>query len=158
MSRTLSVADLGKLWGLNEDDPLVGLIKLESSAFATVRLARYRTDITSNSELYTAAAFDFRLPTDIANELPVATLLVDMVDRTIVSTLRASTEPASATLSLVFVSDPDTVVASFPMQTRVAAYDPKADAGVELGPTRILDEGWPGQTFTPDKWRAMFRR
>lgn len=158
MSRALSVAILGKLWGLNEDDPLVGLVKLESAAFSTVRLARYRTDVTSNGETYTAAAFEFLLPADIANELPTATLMVDMVDRAIVTTLRASTEPANATLSLVFASDPDTVVASFPLLTRVAGYDPKADAGVELGPTRILDEGWPGQTFTPDKWRAMFRR
>lgn len=123
---------------------------------APLRFVNNTEDITSDSNVHTAFPFMINLPSDREDQLPRVTLAIDNIDQTIVQTLRELTSPATVGLSVILNSDPDTIEAGpFEFTMKNATYT--ADVVTcELAYEDILNEGFPGDSFTPNHFVGLF--
>jgi len=121
----------------------------------TIRFAHHPVDIVSRGATYRAAYFEVSLPDD-AEEVPRVTLRVENVDRLIADALRAIASAPTVTLEVVLGSTPDVIEAGpYELTLRRVDVDAVFVEG-ELVYDDMLNEPYPGDSFTPDKYPGLF--
>lgn len=121
-----------------------------------IRLVGSREDVVSNGETYTAFPFEITLPTDDGETISDIKLSISNIDRAITQTIRSLDTPPEITTFIVLASSPDIIeVGPFVMTLR----EVKSDAFVVSGSLRwenLLDQAYPGYSFTAPNFPGMF--
>lgn len=157
MSRSLTQTQRGELHAVGVETEWLQLVTITHADLAApIRIVDRRADIVSRSNTFTAWPFSIEQPEEDQDSLPTATLRVDVIDRTILSQLRALDSAPVVTLEVIRDVAPDTVIAG-PWEFKVgsAAVDP-VGATLQLLPEDTLDEPYPGHTYTPESFPGLF--
>jgi len=157
VSRSLTTGQLTKLYAATQDDPLLSLLTVTHDDITTIRRVIGHADVTSRSNVYTAAAFDLVLPDESEERPPLGRIVIDFVDQSITASLLAINTPPSVLIELVFASALDTVVASWPMLCPVARWD-LYQCELELAADPTLEEQFPGFSYAPGTFPGLFAR
>lgn len=159
MSRTLTSAQLSALHAQSTSEAFHTLLTLTHTDFAaTIRWVDNTEDVVSNGNTFTAAPFAIRLPDDDGDKGPRAEVVMTNVDRSLVAELRSISGKTriAATVTVVMASDPDTAMATFENFDFInITFDAQVIQG-ELVLSDFLSEPYPGDTFTPADFPALF--
>jgi hypothetical protein len=103
-----------------------------------------------------AYPFEVNLPDEDPDQLARVQLRIDNVDRVIIDSLRAITDPVTVSLEVIMASSPDTVEAGpFSMSLVSASYDTLLVTG-DLVFEDVLNEPFPGGTYIPSDYPGLF--
>ena len=157
MSRTLSLSARQALFSAETGDAFLILLTLSHpSLIDPIRVSSDAVDTLSRTLLFTAFPFDLVIPDDTQGTGPRARLVIDNIDRSIVSALRGITSAPSALIEIVRTADPDTVEASFPdFKLTNVVYDALSVSG-DLTVEDFTAEPWPQAVFSPANFPGMF--
>lgn len=157
MSRSLTNHAFQSMMAPETDVPWIILMTFEHADLAEpIRVARNKSDITSNGNLYVGFGFDVSLPTDSADQAPVTQIQIDNVDQRITEALRTITSPATATLELILADDPDVVEITLSnLSLRRAEYDALV-VTADLQYEDILHQAFPSNTYNPVNTPGIF--
>ncbi len=159
MSRTVSEAAVRAMYSQQTDE--VFLCKLEITHPDWDQPYRFINDRVAHtdgaSEDWIGFPFELRLPDDRDDEIPLAQLSIDNVDRQIVSAVRSITTPATIRLWIVLASDIDDVIAGpYTFSFNAASWDAfKVSGNLEIEP--ILNMRWPQHDFTSITTPGLFK-
>ena len=133
------------------------LLTIEHPTLTTpLRFVDREIGLVSNGATFIGAAFEIDLPDDTPDGLPTVQLSVDNVDREIIDTLRTLQAPFTARLDVVREADPDTIEASTPVMTALKADYDVLRVTADLGFEGLLNEPFPGDSFTPASHPGLF--
>jgi hypothetical protein len=157
MARVLSAAVLSALMAQDTSEGFVILLTIDHADLAQpIRVCSNQTDLTSNGDVYQAFPFQVNLPSESDDAPPQVTLSIDNVDRQIVTAVRTISSPPTVDMSVVMLSDPDTVeVGPFTFTLNGVEYDRLTVSG-QLGFEQILSQPWPEGTFNPTGFPGLF--
>lgn len=159
MSRNLSSNLVSELLAAQSGEALLVLIEIGHSSFTTpLRVTSDGVNTVSNGNTFVPFPFQLKLPNEMHEREPRATLQVSNVDRTIVQALRnaPADELPTVSMQIVRASTPNTVEANFPgFELASAEYNRDAVQG-ELIVERFATEPFPSQYFTPGLFPALF--
>ena len=113
MPNQLSTDLLYELYAQQSTDPFLVLLTLTTPSGTTLRFVNDVVNLVSNGNTFTAFPMRIVLPRDDGESVREITIEFDNVGRTLISTFRTMTEPASVQLDLVLASMPDQVQVSF---------------------------------------------
>lgn len=155
--RNLSSTALQAIYDNDTDEVFLVLITIDHSVLSEpIRVVANSENTTSRGDEYIAYPFDIQLPSDEESSPPRAQIVIDNVDREIVKSLRSITSPASFSIEVVLASDPDVIEASwYNFELRNVKGDVFQISG-ELTIEDVSSEPYPGDTFTPSKFRGLF--
>lgn len=129
-----------------------------------VRLVYNETNIVSRGETFFRAAFQIILPDD-SEDVPTTTIRVDNVaavdpndgqEKRVSDYVRLLQSPPTVTLEIVLGSSPDVLEGGpYDMVLQRADYDALEVTG-ELGFDDMLNEPYPGDSFTPSLYPGLF--
>ena len=123
-----------------------------------LRVVNDLQDLTSNGNVYTAFPFEVTLPEDADQALPHLRLVLDNIDRSMVTAIRSIPPRQAPTIQvdLVLATSPNTIEVSFAgLSLREVSYDAFRVEG-----DLMLDEDdrepFPAESFTPQIVPAIF--
>jgi len=147
-----------KVNATNSIDPMVILLQIDHPDLAApIRVVQDSQNITSNGNLYVKMPFDVTPPDDLTQGSPKATLKMDNVGRELMQWLEISNggAGATATLSRVFVSNPDIVEWQVTMDmTNLVANTTTVSA--RLGYEDLLNRAAVPIRYTPETAPGIF--
>ena len=157
MSRALSTAAKQAIFAPETDEVFLILVTISHPQLpAPLRAVNNTVNVTSRGDVFTAYPVRIDLPGESADEVARVQLQIDNVDRLILDTLRTLSEPPTVTVEVIMASTPDTVEAGpFAMTLHSAPYDALTVTG-ELAFEDILNEPFPGDTFSPALFPGLF--
>lgn len=123
-----------------------------------LRVVNNLVDFVSNGNTYTAFPFQITLPEDADEGRPRLRLVLDNVDRSIITAIRSipPSTPPTVQVDLVLASQPNTVEVSFPNLTlRNVDYDVFVVEG-DLALDEDDREPFPSMSFTPQLFVGLF--
>lgn len=100
--------------------------------------------------------FSTVLPDDKDESPPQAQLTLDNVNRDTIALLRSTDTPASVTMELVLVTNPDTVEVIYPVLDLVAATYTAQSVTMTLQIEPLMTEPFPAGIFDPASFPALF--
>lgn len=158
MSRNLSATMKSAIAAPETGEVALPLLTITHATLAQpIRVVSNMVDIVSRGNLYTAWPFDVVFPEDREDQLPQVRLRLDNIDASIGKALRAIRgRGPNVRLEAVLASSPDTVEAG-PIDVVLKERD--IDAGVVsgvLGAEDLLNEPFPADLFTPDKFAGLY--
>lgn len=110
----------------------------------------------SRGERYIYYPFAIELPSDRAEEAPLAKVTIDNVRREITQAIRSITTPPLVTIEVVLASQPDVVEAVFPQFDLVGVtYDSLAVEG-KLTLDSLAGEPYPAGRYDPARFPGLF--
>lgn len=130
----------------------------ETDPANAIRLVNSAEDVESDSLTYTAFRFDVQLPDDQEGSLPSVNLVLDNVGQELASYILTWTEPVNVEIELVLESSPDTIEAGPWFFIGAAAVVRGGDISIELRYENVLDEPYPADRITPQKYPSLFAR
>lgn len=123
---------------------------------APIRVVANTENITSQGRLFLAYPFQIILPVEDANTAPVGKLVIDNIDRTILSALGQLNSPPTVTLELALSSTPDVVeVGPVVFKWYNTQWTPVAITA-DLTFEDVLNQRFPGDLFTPADFPGLF--
>jgi hypothetical protein len=157
MSRILSTAARQAMFAAETEQVFLLLLTIAHADLAeTIRVAHNSQDVVSRGETYLAYPFRIELPADRDDQVAQVQLSIDNVDRQIVQAVRSLSGSPSVTLEVVLASSPDLLEAGpFEFSLLDAGYDALTVTGT-LGYEDVLNEPYPGDSFTPNLFPGMF--
>ena len=156
MSRSLTATFIAALMADRTTEIYHFLITISGSGISTHRYVNNYEDVTSGGNTFTAAAFDGRLPNDVEDQVPDVNLVIDNVDRAIMSDIRSATAPPDAQIDIVLQSDPNTVeIGPLNFKIRQVNYNALTISGT-LQYEDILNETIPINRYTPQKYPGLY--
>jgi hypothetical protein len=157
VSRSVSNTFKTAIYTQDTSELFLFLLEIDHADLDTpLRFVNNTEDVTSDSNVYTAFPFMINLPADKEDQLPRVTLAIDNIDQTIVQTLRELSSPATVSVSLILHRDPDTIEAGpFEFTMKNATYTAEV-VTCELAYEDILNEAFPGDSFTPNHFTGLF--
>ena len=121
-----------------------------------LRFVNDNVNITSNGDIYSAFPFEIILPPERADELVVAKLRIDNIDRGITLALREINSAPSVTVQVILADDPNNVqLGPLNFTWRVAEYSVDIVEG-DLRFEELLGEPFPGDRVTPSLFPGVF--
>lgn len=156
MSRTLSPAAVASLTAENTSEVWLVLLEIDHADLAApIRVVNDNVNCTHNGDVYLGLPFAIELPGEDAEEPGMATVAIPNVDRSVVRAGREIAGPATATLTVVLASQPDTVEVSYPGLT---LNDLQWDAGTVRGRLRFESIVTEPCTLiiTPERFPGLF--
>lgn len=160
--RELSLKAMQALYAQETGEVLVSLITITHPQLASpLRLCNdYKpgnTPTISRNMSFLYFPFDATFPLDRSDQPPQAKITADVVDRSVITALRAIpvTTPAMLKLELVLASQPDIVEVSFNFTVRNVQYD-ALTVTATLGYELFLSEPYPGDACTPANMPGIF--
>lgn len=157
---TLSNRAIAALNGETTDEVFMPLVKIEHSALASpIRVASNNESIfrTEGGTLveYVGLPFELELPSENGDNLGVALLGIQNVDRVIVDTLRTITSPPTVTLMVVLAATPDVIEVIYSgLKLSSATYDVNTVRGT-LTFEDLMSEPI-SLVITPDRFPGAF--
>lgn len=157
MSRSVSSTLKAAVYGQETSEVFLVILEIDHDDLASpIRVVNNYENITSNGDTYTGYPFEINLPDDTEEGPGDVELRIDNVDRAIVQAVRDISGAATAELSVVLASDPDTIeVGPYSMTVREASYTSLVVTGT-LTVEDILNEPYPGDLITPQNFPGMF--
>jgi hypothetical protein len=157
VSRDITTASRRALYGAETGEAFVILLTLTHAGLsAPIRISSDAVDTQSRGEVFIAYPFDLTLPDDEESRAPRARLVIDNVDRQIISALRGLTTAPVVSMEIVRAADPDAVEAVFSdFRLTNVTYDSQvieADLGIE----DFTAEPYPAASFSPSLFPGMF--
>ena len=121
-----------------------------------LRFVNNNVSIMSNGENFLPFPFEVTLPPAVADELVVAKLRIDNIDRGITSALRTVSTAPIVTLEVVLSNDPDNrQLGPLTFTWRTASFDASVVEG-DLLFEELLSEPYPGDRVTPSTFPSVF--
>lgn len=158
MSRTLSATAVRELLKQNSSEVFLVLLTFTHPSITTVRLVNDTQTLVSRGNTFIAFPFELNLPSDLAEQLPVATLSISNVDRRLIDELRGVDSAISVMLEVVTASAPNTLeVGPYLFDMTSVSYDQERITA-ELSYEPILNEPFPAASFTPQIFPQLFSR
>jgi hypothetical protein len=158
MPRPVSALLRSATYGEETPEVFLQLLRIYHASIigGPLRLVNNPTSIVSNGEEYIGCPFNIDVAADRDDVLPEVQLAVDNVDRLIVATLRTITTPIEVEMEVVVASTPDVIEMQAQRSTmRVATWDIHTVNGT-LKFEDMLNEPYPGGTFTAKKYPGLF--
>lgn len=157
MSRSLSSLAKQAINAQETGEVFLLLLTLSHASLGTpIRAANNLENVTSGGNLFTAFPFTIVLPHEQEDQPPKMRLVIDNVDRSIVTALRNLTSPPTIQLEVVLASQPNTIEATFPGFTlRQASYDQLVVEG-DLALEEITLEPFPEGSFDPQSFAGLY--
>lgn len=151
----MSNAALAQMFAPESNKPFLPLLKIENAAWDDpVYLVRNTEDITSNGDTYSWYPFDVAFPGD-SDQIELTVSLCNS-DRSYIAQIRSATPPFTVTLSMVVADTPDTIeLGPYALDLKTINYDQFIIEG-KLSYESIMNETYPGDSFTPDLFPALF--
>lgn len=139
------------------DQAYLILLRLMHPALAEpIRITSDRVHTTSRGALYVACPLDIHLPPDQERENAKVTVRISNVDREIVASLRAISEPATIEMEVVESATPDLVEAGpFEFQLSSAQYDALWVSGTLTYEPKMRN-AWPALFYDPATTPGVF--
>lgn len=139
MSRTVSSVTKQAFLKQQTDRVFLVLVELDHADLASpIRLVNNYENITSNGDVYSAAAFSFTPPVEEDGTIKNSSISFDNVDRAIVEAVRSISSAPTVSVSIIRADAPDTVEAGpWVFYLRGVSYDLHVVAG-ELYPDNPL--------------------
>ena len=110
----------------------------------------------SNGVAFVPIPFQYQIPDDRSDQVPVGKIQLDNIDLAIINWVRSiGNMPATVLMQIVMGSSPDTIEAEWEMTLRNVNYDVMTVGG-DLRFDEILDEPYPGDTVSPATLPAVF--
>lgn len=159
MPRPLPVTIIDALTSETTGEAFLILLEIRHPNIDTIRLVRNTQNVVSNGETYIAFPFSAVLPADSEDVQPVIRLQAQDAVSEIVTPLRqlaGSTARASGDLRVIAASDPDTYLAEFVDHEISNATYAAGQVSIDMGQETFLTEGFPGDTFSPGGFPAIF--
>ena len=166
MSRDTSITFRAAVYGQHTSEAFLILVKIDHDDFVGLSLDPLRftndgvdteSDCDGGTETYTAWPFQVILPSNIESGVTRGSIVIDNIDRSIVSAIRQiSSAPCDVSLWVVLASDPDSVEAEFTgFHFTGIDYNELTISG-ELTIESFLNEPFPGDTFLPSTFPGLF--
>lgn len=158
MPRGVPTAALAEMYSSEGVDTeyLVLLTVTHPDLGTPVRLVNRGANLTSRGNVFTAYPFAPVFEPQREGEMPRAQLVLDNVDRSLVTTLRTIQGEATIVMEVVREPAPDTVISSTEFLLTDAVIERFA-IRADLGPEEMLDEPY-GVILSPLDFPAAFRR
>ena len=156
MPRTTSATLKAEVFAQHSSEIFYALLVISHADITTLRFVANTENVTSNGNVYTAYPFEIRLPQEREDQPPQIPIVIDNVARVIIDEIRTLTGPADVEISIVLASDPDTVEYG-PVQATLRNVD--WNLGIITGDLQaedLLNEGYPGHSFTPQNAPGLF--
>lgn len=155
--RTLSTVATAAVLGAQTGEVFVVLLALAHAQLVeTIRVTSDSIVTTSGGNTYNPFPFTVALPGERGDRLAGAQLIIDNVDRSIVTALRQIGSAPTVTISVVLASSPDTVEAGpFVYTLKNAKYNALTVEG-DLAFEDILNEAFPGYSFVPTSHPGLY--
>jgi len=115
---------------------------------ATHRFTTGFDDVSYLGDLYTAAAFEITLPTEVPNRPAVARLLVDNTTRLFTDIVNEADSPVDVAIHMVEKDTTPVLLTSYQLAAYVASYGVQVGQAELQGPP-VLDEVQPRWRFVP---------
>jgi len=97
---------------------------------APIRVVNNMQDVVSNGDTYVATAFNFVPPSQQDGEIGRSKLVIDNIDRSIVTAIRSINSPADISASIILADTPDVVEAGpWEFKLRDVTYDRETVSG-----------------------------
>lgn len=123
---------------------------------APVRVVDNHSDITSRGMSFVGYPFEVILPGEDPSRPQTATVRIDGVDRQIVALLRELDSSPSVTVEIILASSPDVVEVAFEDLSLASADWDATTITAELAYEDVLNEPFPGDSFTPANHPGLF--
>ncbi len=158
MSRAVSAAALAAMMAESTDDVFLTCITLDHDDLPSpIRLVDNDADLVRTAGTFTAYPFQLTLPADLEDRLPSVTLVVDNIDRSLITMVRDLADPPTATVEIVLADSPNTVEAGpFEFRARSVSYNALAIQLSLAYEYDVLNERFPGPIFDPSRFSGLF--
>lgn len=157
--RSSSSALLAAIAAQESGEAVLILLTIQHASFATMRFVNDTKDIVSGGDLFKARAFALALPQEAPEGFPDTPIVVDNTDL-LVGNGFAQVLPRSAkpvvTIRVVLASTPNTIEATFVGEVTQVADGNGASITLTVDAEPLLDEPFPGEMFTPERFPSMF--
>lgn len=159
--RTISATALNAVLSQQTDEIILTLVEIDHNSLSSpLRFANNTEDVTLSGNTYTAAAFDFRMPDDVEDNVPQAQITLDNVDRQIIEAIRPLNTAPDITVNVCLLdeSDMSCSVEIGPISFKLKSFDYdadfiKGDLGYE---ENFLNAGFPKYSFNPRVAAGLF--
>lgn len=150
---------------LTTDEAWIELLEISHPDLSEpIRVARNHTNIVHGGNTYVAFPFTLALPDDDSKQRPVARLTIpdfgefddNGETKTVIDILRAMTTPATVKVLVVLGSDPEKIELEFDELTLREARGNGSDIEVDLYLEDVMNEPYPGDSFTPASHPGLF--
>jgi len=157
MSRDISPSTRAALYAAETQDVFVILLTIDHPSLAVpIRVCSDSQDTESRANTFFAFPFDLTLPDDEDGRPPRARLVIDNVDRQIVTAIRGLATSPTVLIEIVRAADPDVVEARFSdFRFTNITYDSQAVEG-DLSLEDFTAEPFPAACFTPSLFPGLF--
>jgi hypothetical protein len=157
MSRAISSLALQAVFAGRTGQTLLTLLTIShADLVAPIRVVNNSQDIVSRGETYQWMPFEIQIPGDSGESIPRATIAIYDPSRAIASAVRNLPSAPTVTLEVIVAAAPDTVEAGpFAMTLKNVSWD-ELSLTAELSYEGILNEPYPGDTFTPAEYAGLF--
>jgi hypothetical protein len=155
---TLNRAAKAALFASQTGEAFLTLLTLkDKDGNVLARVVNDMVDHESRGPTFTAFPFVVVLPADRADQVNLAQLRIDNIDRNIAVQLRQATGALTVMIEMVLASDPDTVQAG-PMtfKWRIASWDVFTAVGDLHTSDMLVNEVYPGDKLLPAYFPAAF--
>jgi len=157
MSRNISSITRQSLYSSESGDAFLILLTIDHMSMATpIRVSSDAVDTMSRGNNFISFPFDLTLPDDQDNAAPHARLVIDNIDRQIITAMRSISTAASVLIEIIRAADTDTVEAQFvDFKLTDISYDAQKIEG-NLTIEDFTAEPFPAASFSPSLFPALF--
>ena len=156
MTRSLSSDFIESLMAERTSEIYHTLITITGAGISTKRYTDNYEDVSSGGNTYTAAAFEVALPDDVEEQVPDVNIVVDNVDRALITDIRSVTGVPEVEIKNVLQSAPNVVeIGPLNFKVRSVNYDKHRISG-SLQYQDILNETYPDKKYTPQLFPGLF--
>jgi len=159
MPRPLSSVAKQAIFAAQTGEVFVVLLELEHPNFAgIIQVCSNDLAIASRGNTYVPFPFEIILPDEAEDSAPRVTLRIDAIDRRLISELRSvvTVVPVTVRMMVVIASSPDVLeVGPMEFSLRDVEYSATTIEGTLLYED-VLNESFPGDTFSPARFPALF--
>jgi hypothetical protein len=159
MARTVPSAVVSAINAQTTSSVFLVLMDIVHPSFTTVRIVNNTENITSNGNTYTAFPFNVILPPDTEEFQPKLQVGVVNVTRLLIDevrTIAGSDQRATATITVIEASDPDTALATYSNFEVVNLRYDANEMSFDLIIDTFLTEPFPAGSFTPSTFPGLF--
>lgn len=157
MSRSLSGLTRQALYAPETGEVFLVLLTVSHASLAApIRITSDSAVTVSRGNSFIPFPFDLVLPDDLEGRAPRARLVIDNIDRQIVSAVRGLSSAASVLIEIIRAADPDTVEAQFvDFKLTNVSYDAQKVEG-DLTIEDFTAEPFPAAIFSPSLFPGLF--
>jgi hypothetical protein len=153
----LTAAAKQALFSRESGDVLLTLMSIDHDLLPDpIRVVANTENVTSQGRLFIAYPFQIVLPVEEPNTAPVGKLILDNVDRTILSAIGELNSPPTVSIEMVLASSTDIIeVGPIDFRWYSTQWTP-VTISADLTFEDVLNQRFPGDMFSPADFPGLF--